>query len=517
MSVPAAGTAWDSPNTGNPFLPGYFADPSIFYDSTSSTFYVFSTTDGSWISYSAEPTVWYSKDFVHWGSQALSLPAGWPTQSLWAPSIVRHPSNGQYYLLYAINNPAAVGTYVARSSTPLGPWTNATTGTTSATLPLYKQGEMWGSNDWFDAQFFTDTDGIYMTFGGGGAVGIAKLAFASDLSVSIDNSDVRMTDGSAHKFKQLTGLTNYEEGSCLFKNGSRYFMTYSNNGCQDYNVQYAVASSPVGPFTHATGEIVQRDDTERVLGPGHDSILQYGNDTYLVYHRQHYPYVDVKRQVSIDRLQITGNTISLDVQTHSGVWAGTGSLETLVQSGRAAGEVDLAFGAAVLASSESDYKGGTSVSVPESFPAQKGFYAARFAVDNNRGTRWAPSTLPGSLVVDLGRDQSIGRCETTFEYVLRAYKYRIEYLAQAEASSAASAQSSTAWHAYADRSTNTTALSPVTDSHPATARYLRLTVLSANLPVAQGEIRTILQTDYADRVSVVEFKVYQSATAPAMP
>jgi F5/8 type C domain len=192
-------------------------------------------------------------------------------------------------------------------------------------------------------------------------------------------------------------------------------------------------------------------------------------------------------------------------------------LETFAKSGRAAGEVDLAFGRPVVASSESDYRGGTSGNIEETFAAQKGLYAARFAVDNNRGTRWAPSSLPGSLVIDLGRDQPVGRCETTFEYVRRAYKYRIEYLAQSEASNEAAAQARAAWHSYADRSTNTTALSPVTDSRIATARYLRLTVLSANLPVAQAEVRTIVQTDYADRVSVVELNVYQSATAPASP
>jgi Glycosyl hydrolases family 43/F5/8 type C domain len=506
--VAPAGTAWDSPSTGNPFLPGYFADPSVFYDSTSSTFYVYATTDGNWIDYSAEPSVWYSKDFVNWHQQRLSLPPGWPTKPLWAPSVMRHPTNGTYYLLYAIGN----GTYAARSTSPLGPWTDATTST-----PLFKKGEMFGNNDWFDAQFFVDTDAVYMTFGGGGSVGIAKLAFAADLSVSIDNSDARMTNGTTHKFKQLSGLSNYLEGSCLFKSGTRYFITYSNSACQNYNVQYAVASSPVGPFTHATGNIVKRDDTKRVLGPGHDSVLQFGNSNYLVYHRQHYPYVDVKRQVAIDRIEINGDTISSGVQTQSGVWAGTGALETLVASARAAAEPDLAYGKATAASSESDYQGGTSGNINETFAAQKGFYAARFAVDNNRGTRWAPTTLPGSLVVDLGKDSAIGRSETTFEYVLRAYHYRIEYLAQSEAADLAAAKASTAWHSYADRSTNTTALPPVVDAKSVTARYVRLTVLSADLPTAQAEIRTIIETDYANRVSVTEFKVFQSSAPPAQP
>ncbi len=512
--VGGAGNAWNSPSTGNPIIPGYFADPSVFYDSATRTFYIYATTDGSWITYAGQPTVWYSTDFVHWKSQAVVLPSIWPTQPLWAPSVIKHPTSGRYYLLYGIQAGTS-GTYVASATSPLGPWVNATAGTTTATAPLYKSGDMWGPNDGFDAQFFGDTDGsVYMTFGGGKLCGIAKLAFDASNLVAIDNNDARMTDGTIHKFKQLAGLTNYQEGSVMFKNGSRYFISYSNSACQSYNVQYAVASSPVGPFTHVNGSIVGRDNAKSILGPGHNSILQYGNNWYIFYHRQHYQYVDVKRQVCVDQITFNGDNISLGVQTPAGVWAGTGSLESLASAGRANSEHDLAFGKPVLASSESDYQGGSSATIPETFAVAKGFYAGKYAVDQNNGTRWAPSTLPGDLIVDLGADTAVGRTETTFEYVLRAYKYRIESLATAEAATLPAAQASTAWHMFADRSGNTQSQSPVVDTGAITARYLRITVLSAPLPVAAAEIRTIIQTDYADRVSIVEFKAFASSTPP---
>ena len=498
--------AWSSPNNGNPILPGYFADPSIFYDSTSKNFYIYSTTDGVWIDYSSEPQVAYSSDFIHWKFQPLSLPPQWPTGSLWAPSVMKHPTNGRYYLIYSVGNNSANGPYVAYSASPIGPWTNATSGNT----PLYKQAEMWGNGDWFDAQFFVDTNTVYMTFGGGGSCGIAKLAFASNYQVSIDNSDLRMTDGALYKYKQLTGLTAYNEGSCMFKKDSRYFITYSNNGCQNYNVRYAVASSPVGPFTYVDRKIVQRDNVNSILGPGHNSILRYGNSWYIAYHRQHYQYVDVKRQTCIDQITFKGDTISTGVQTQAGVWQGSGSLETLVANARAIDENDLAFGKTVLASSESDYKGGSGSS--ESFDAIPGFYAARYAVDHNNGTRWAPSSLPGYLIVDLGADYKLRRCETTFEYVLRTYKYRIDYLAATEAANITGTQNSTTWHLFADRSANTQNISPVIDSNRVTARYIKITVLSANLPTESKEIKTILETDYADRVSIFEFKVFGDDT-----
>ena len=130
-------------------------------------------------------------------------------------------------------------------------------------------------------------------------------------------------------------------------------------------------------------------------------------------------------------------------------------------------------------------------------------------MDRNNGTRWAPTTPPGYLIVDLGTDYPLGRCETTFELVMRTYRYRIEYLAQSDAASITAAQNSSAWSIYADRSANTENVSPVVDSNRVTARYLKLTLLSADLPTANAEISTILQTDYADRVSVFEFKAFQ--------
>ncbi|MEO5770165.1 MAG: family 43 glycosylhydrolase [Polyangia bacterium] len=503
-TAPRGKAAWNAPQNGNPFVPGYFADPSIFFDQDAQTFYLFATTDGVWISYSAEPMAWSSTDFVRWKGHPLSLPASWPKSQLWAPSVMKHPSNGLYYLIYAAGGQ---GTFIAQATSPLGPWKNATTGTG----PLYAQGSMWGSSDGFDAQFFVDGDTVYMTFGGGGLCGIARLSFAADGTASIDNTDARMTDGNAHKFKKLSGLGGYLEGSVMFKNGNQYFLAYSNSACQNYNVQYAVGSSPLGPFTHGSGTILQRDNGKNVLGPGHNSVFKYGEDWYIVYHRQHYPYVDVKRQTCVDHIVINGSTVSTAVQTQEGIVGGSGSLESFAAQKRAAAAPDLAFGKTVLASGESSYKGGTSGNITETFPAVSGAYAGRYAVDHNYGTRWAPTMLPGSLIIDLGADVSIGRCETTFEYPTRAYRYRIESLTQADAASISTAQTSTAWQMYADRSKNTDNISPVLDAAPATARYLRLTLLSADLPTARDEIRTIVETDYADRVSVSEFSVYAGA------
>ena len=57
-------TAWNDLKAGNPFLPGYFADPCArkFGD----TYFIYATPDG-WGGCGEGPAgVWTSKDFVHW-------------------------------------------------------------------------------------------------------------------------------------------------------------------------------------------------------------------------------------------------------------------------------------------------------------------------------------------------------------------------------------------------------------------------------------------------------------------
>ena len=494
--------AWDTPDNGNPLLPGYTADPSIIYDSISATFYIYSTSDGVWISYSADPQVAWSKDFINWTFRPLQLPSFWPKTQLWAPSAMRHPTNGKFYLMYCTGS----AVHIAWADSAYGPWNNAVANNGT----LYNSGDLTGGSDWIDPQFFIDTTTVYFTFGQSSNMGIAKLKFdPNTFLVTIDGSDSRMTDGVKFKCRKLAGLSNNLEGSCMFRNADRYFITYSNSACQNYNVRYAVASSPVGPFTYINRIVVQRDNENNILGPGHNSILHYGTDWYICYHRQHYQYIDVKRQTCIDRITINGDNISTASQTQEGVWAGSGSLESLVAQSRSAREKDLAFGKTVLASSESDFKGGRSGNQSEQFDRINGFYKGRYAVDRNNGTRWAPSSLPGYLIVDLGEDLHLGRCETTFELVMRTYRYRIEYLEEADAADINAAKNSGNWRIYADRSSNTDNVSPVVDSNAVTARYVKLTLLSGDIPKDDAQIRTIVETDYADRLSVFEFKVFE--------
>ena len=80
------------PGNCNPLVPGFFADPFVFYDS--STFYLYPTTDGyddGTFRYFGPFGVWHSTDFVNWTFKTLSYPADfpWNNSRLWAPSVIR--------------------------------------------------------------------------------------------------------------------------------------------------------------------------------------------------------------------------------------------------------------------------------------------------------------------------------------------------------------------------------------------------------------------------------------------
>ena len=84
---------WNTPGAGNPFIPGYFADPTVkkFGD----TYYIYATTDGSGAGFGPSQ-LWCSKDFENW----TLMPMNWPDSHwIWAPDVMQH-TDGTYRLFY---------------------------------------------------------------------------------------------------------------------------------------------------------------------------------------------------------------------------------------------------------------------------------------------------------------------------------------------------------------------------------------------------------------------------------
>ncbi|MBO5254506.1 MAG: family 43 glycosylhydrolase [Opitutales bacterium] len=74
--------------TGNPILPGTYADPAIVcYDDV---FYIYSTSNGS-------ACVWYSKNFKNWRVRNLNWPTSTKIRNQWAPCMRKI---GKYFYLF---------------------------------------------------------------------------------------------------------------------------------------------------------------------------------------------------------------------------------------------------------------------------------------------------------------------------------------------------------------------------------------------------------------------------------
>lgn len=504
---------WDSYNTGNVWVPGYFADPSILYDQASDAFYMYATSDGMWISYSRDPHVAVSKDLINWTFHPIALPDYYPIctaeapnankAGVWAPTVFKHPRNGFYYLGYQVN----LEFYVLMSDTPIGPWRNATRGTTADDAPILKNKQQWGQGDAFDCQFFVDTDSeVYITFGGHRHCGICKTRFDEQGYISVDNSDERFDQGTTVRYKKIEGLPEYIEGSVLTRVGDTYYLSYSCGAAQTYRVRYAVGTSPVGPFVPAEGYVVQSDRKENILGPGHHDIFSYKGDWYILYHRQHFPLIDAKRQVCIDKVEIGGGKMSTDVQSHAGLSRGEGELEKRYQAAAKKQRPSLALGKPALASGVSNYKGG--VNYRETFEGIPHFFKADYAFDANWGTRWQSDKEVGEpawIIVDLEKEQTIRETEVWFEYTIRPYTYTVTYLSGKQADNLEEAARSTSWKPYGGGSSK----SPATDSKKVKARFIKLSITDVTLPQGE-EYRGCGGQDYERRPSVWEFNVYET-------
>ncbi len=421
---------WNTPTAGNPILPGYFADPTIrkFGD----TYYIYATTDGTGAS-SQPPQVWASKDFVNWQNYILN----WPVTNLaWAPDVVQQP-DGTFRYYYCTSECVI---REGQSQSPVGPFTNVL-GEPNA--PLIGNYFVPGAITLDPHLFRDDDEQEYLYFGTWGiykdhGCGVAKLN----------------ADGKTFGEKRLipnTEIKDFFEAPWVFKRKGVYYFLYSSGRCEDetYAVQYATGTHPMGPYEWK-GIILQTNADGTVHGPGHNSVLQEGEDYYIVYHRHNNPLHSTggyNRQTAIDKLEFDakGNILPIN-PTHKGIVPkGAQALATKYKG------KNLAFGAKTTASSY-----------------YNDAFLPKYATDDNNGTLWRAMHNDRSawLQIDLGQKKNFDQIFTQFEYATFFYQYKIEISSDGNT-----------WKIYADRSQNHVPGSPMVDTGQTTARYVRITVL----------------------------------------
>ena len=257
-------------------------------------------------------------------------------------------------------------------------------------------------------------------------------------------------DGSTGPF-----LSDFVEGSYMLKHNGIYYLLYSSGALHDgsYSVHYAMGKTPFGPFITPPGNIVLKSNADLTTkGPGHNSVLKFKDQYYIVYHQHNQPHEGAKgifRQACADKLEFNADgTLKPVVPTQTGV----GPLLPLVDQGE-----DVARG---------KYAQATSVRNGNSVPEH--------ALDHNNASKWqaATNSYPQSLTVDLQGTFDISRVETSFEYPTLAYKYLIETSLDGKA-----------WSLFADRSTEfPEVVSPQKDVKSARAAFVRITILACQRP-----------------------------------
>jgi len=294
--------------SGNPILPGWYADPEA---------HIFANEYWIYPTYSApydEQTfldAFSSPDLVTWTKHLRIVDTNsvkWAKRAMWAPSVIE--KGGSYFLFFGANDiqndTQTGGIGIARATEPGGPFTDhlghpLVDKFHNGAQPIYPF--VFKDRDWTS----------YLIYGGWRHCNIAKL-----------NADftgfVPFADGTT--FREITPA-GYVEGSFMFEERGRYYFMWSEGGWTgpNYAVAYAVADSPLGPFTRV-GQILKQDPAI-ATGAGHHSVLHAPGSPswYIVYHRRPLGETDRNhRVVCIDMMRFDPSGAILPITiTNDGV------------------------------------------------------------------------------------------------------------------------------------------------------------------------------------------------------
>lgn len=313
---------------------------------------------------------------------------------------------------------------------------------------------------------------ITFTNAGGHWAGLYNFSVFSDRTlVSLHRptivSSVRGSGAEPHNAVDAsTGpyLADFVEGSYVIKRNGTYYLLYSSGALHDgtYSVHYAMSKEPLGPFVTPLDNIVLQSNAEQTTkGPGHNSVLKFGDEYYIVYHQHNQPHEGAEgvfRQTCADRLKFNQDgTIKPVVPTQTGV----GPLKAI----KSKPEIDVARG---------KYARATSI--------EKAAYCAEYALDHNNASKWraANNSYPQSLTVDLEGTFDIARIETSFEYPTLSYKYAVETSLDGKT-----------WETYVDKTAEfPLAQSPHRDNHKARAAFIRIILTGCQRPENSAGIYT---------------------------
>lgn len=294
------------PNTAQPILPGFHADPEVVYSHKTGKYYIYSTTDGipGWGGWTF--SVFSSPDLKNWTDEGIVLDVksdqvAWAKGNAWAPAmeeVKQKDGSYKYYLYFSADAGTRKEIGVAVSDSPTGPFVDFG-------KPIVSESPV-GHGQQIDVDVFRDPkSGDYFLYWGNGYMAGAKLN--KDMT-SIDESTITVLTPKGGSLDDYA----YREGTYVFyRKGTYYFMwSVDDTGSPNYHVAYGTSKSPLGPIEVAAEPVVLRQNPDSdIYGTAHNSVLQVpGKDKwYVVYHRINADYVfgdgpGYHREVCIDEM-----------------------------------------------------------------------------------------------------------------------------------------------------------------------------------------------------------------------
>jgi beta-xylosidase len=256
---------------------GDFPDAFLFSEGAST--YAFATNANG-----RNVQVAVSTDMQHFSALPDAMPqiASWAAQGfglVWAPEVMKIGSS--YLLYYTARDTASdrqcVG--VAQAAAVAGPYVD------SRSAPLVCQSSEGGT---IDPSPFHDAGGNYLYVkSDGNCCGMPTSIYAVPLSadgLSVQGAPVKLLTNDAATWEHAV-----IEAPTMFVHDGQYLLFYSGGNYADstYAVGYATCSGPAGPCVKSTDNPVLKsrsDTTPPLIGPGHQSLLQVGDQTWISYH-----------------------------------------------------------------------------------------------------------------------------------------------------------------------------------------------------------------------------------------
>ncbi|MFL5755467.1 MAG: glycoside hydrolase family 43 protein [Chloroflexota bacterium] len=289
----------------NPVYPGSFADPFVMR--VGDAYYAYGTDAMRDRALAFE--VLRSTDLVAWSSLGRCLGQLTRTsRDYWAPEVVA--VDGTFYLYYSVGvEDRGHSIRVATATLPEGPFID-----TGRVLTPHERFAI-------DAHPFRDDDGQWYLFYArdrldGERVGTSLAVDRLDDMLTLAGSPAPVLAASADWQLFKARRTMYGrvldwytlEGPFVVKRLGRYWCFYSGGAWTGagYGISYAVADSPLGPWTEpsADGPALMRSRPGVLEGPGHNSVVTGPDgEDYVVYHA--WDPAHTARRMCIDRLQWT--------------------------------------------------------------------------------------------------------------------------------------------------------------------------------------------------------------------